>query len=235
MSGEDLSYISKHPQVTEYHFGYGMWIRNKYIHCSKRDDFMMADDISGEVLRDIFAIVIPYYDFNNRGLVGYLEDYRYPDLKEDYEEEYPDVFDSVLSYAIDEGNNLSGEDMMHLLKIALIKRTGMENYGYILIKCLTEAGIRDLNVTEYKEKRDGLKRILDKHSTMYELQRRQVLTLLDAGIIYKLDIYTKRIKSISEISEIIAELLYFNLDDSRLLAVYFYRISGYIIGNSARS
>ena len=74
MSGEDLSYISKHPQVTEYHFGYGMWIRNKYIHCSKRDDFMMADDISGEVLRDIFAIVIPYYDFNNRGLVGYLED-----------------------------------------------------------------------------------------------------------------------------------------------------------------
>ena len=107
MSGEDLSYISKHPQVTEYHFGYGMWIRNKYIHCSKRDDFMMADDISGEVLRDIFAIVIPYYDFNNRGLVGYLEDYRYPDLKEDYEEEYPDVFDSVLSYVIDEGNNLS--------------------------------------------------------------------------------------------------------------------------------
>ena len=107
MSGEDLSYISKHPQVTEYHFGYGMWIRNNYIHCSKRDDFMMADDISGEVLRDIFAIVIPYYDFNNRGLVGYLEDYRYPDLKEDYEEEYPDVFDSVLSYAIDEGNNLS--------------------------------------------------------------------------------------------------------------------------------
>ena len=107
MSGEDLSYISKHPQVTEYHFGYGMWIRNKYIHCSKRDDFMMADDISSEVLRDIFAIVIPNYDFNNRGLVGYLEDYRYPDLKEDYEEEYPDVFDSVLSYVIDEGNNLS--------------------------------------------------------------------------------------------------------------------------------
>ena len=42
--------------------------------------------------------------------------------------------------------------MMHLLKTALLKRTGMENYGYILIKCLTEAGIRDLNVTEYKEK-----------------------------------------------------------------------------------
>ena len=56
--------------------------------------------------------------------------------------------------------------MMHLLKTALLKRTGMENYGYILIKCLTEAGIRDLNVTEYKEKRDGLKRILDKHSTI---------------------------------------------------------------------
>ena len=82
---------------------------------------------------------------------------------------------------------------------------------------------------------DKNKRILDKHSTMFELLKRQVLALLDAGIIYKLDIYTKRIKSISEISEIIAELLYFNLDDSRLLAVYFYRISGYIIGNSARS
>ena len=70
---------------------------------------------------------------------------------------------------------------------------------------------------------------------MFELQRRQVLALLDAGIIYKLDLYTKRIKSISEISDIIAELLNFNLDDSRLLAVYFYRISGHIIGNSARS
>lgn len=48
--------------------------------------------------------------------------------------------------------NLSGEDMMHLLKTALLKRTGMEYYGYILIKCLRETGIRDLNVTEYKEK-----------------------------------------------------------------------------------
>ena len=70
---------------------------------------------------------------------------------------------------------------------------------------------------------------------MFELQRRQVLALLDAGIKYKLDIYTKRIKSISEISDIIAELLNFNLDDSRLPAVYFYRISGYIIGNRAKS
>lgn len=60
---------------------------------------------------------------------------------------------------------------------------------------------------------------------MYELQRRQVLALLDAGIIYKLDLYTKRVKSISEISDVIVELLNFNLDDSRLLAVYFYRIS----------
>lgn len=32
MSGEDLSYISKHPQVTEYHFGYGMWIRNNQLY-----------------------------------------------------------------------------------------------------------------------------------------------------------------------------------------------------------
>ena len=126
---------------------------SNFLTITKRDDFMMADDISGEVLRDIFAIVIPYYDFNNRGLVGYLEDYRYTDLKEDYEEEYPDVFDSVLSYVIDEGNNLSGEDMMYLLKTTLLKRTGMEYYGYILIKCLREAGIRGLNVTEYKEKR----------------------------------------------------------------------------------
>lgn len=43
--------------------------------------------------------------------------------------------------------------MMYLLKTTLLKRTGMEYYGYILIKCLREAGIRDLNVTEYKEKR----------------------------------------------------------------------------------
>lgn len=70
---------------------------------------------------------------------------------------------------------------------------------------------------------------------MFELQRRQVLALLDTGIIYKFDLYTKRVKSISEISDITAELLNFNLDDTRLLAVYFYRISGYIIGNSARS
>ena len=89
--------------------------------------------------------------------------------------------------------------MMHLLKTALLKRTGMEYYGYILIKCLREAGIRDLNVTEYKEKRDSLKRILDKHSTMFELQKRQVLALLDAGIIYKLDLYTKRVKHVTPV------------------------------------
>ena len=50
--------------------------------------------------------------------------------------------------------------MMHLLKTALLKRTGMEYYGYILIKCLTEAEIRDLNVTEYKEKKGQFKKNL---------------------------------------------------------------------------
>lgn len=45
---------------------------SNFLTITKRDNFMMADDISGEVLRDIFAIVMPNYDFNNRGPVGYL-------------------------------------------------------------------------------------------------------------------------------------------------------------------
>ncbi len=62
MSRKERQYICDHPDAGEYHFGYAMWIRNRYIHPAKLHHAFMADNISDNVMQMIFSILIPGHD-----------------------------------------------------------------------------------------------------------------------------------------------------------------------------
>lgn len=59
MTDEERELIQKRGEITDYHFGYGMYIRNHYVYPSKKHFYIMADDVSSDVEKFIYAILCP--------------------------------------------------------------------------------------------------------------------------------------------------------------------------------
>lgn len=57
MSKKDRNYLAEHTDYNDYHFGYAMYIRNNYIHGSKKRFVLMADDTSFQVMEYMFSIL----------------------------------------------------------------------------------------------------------------------------------------------------------------------------------
>jgi hypothetical protein len=60
LTPKDIEALKEHPRSWEHHFGYGLYIRNKYLW--HREDVWCADSVSSEVIRAILARVVPGYD-----------------------------------------------------------------------------------------------------------------------------------------------------------------------------
>ena len=58
MNDEERERIQKEGEIPFYHFGYGMYVRNKYVHPSSKHLYLEADYISSIVEKFIYAILI---------------------------------------------------------------------------------------------------------------------------------------------------------------------------------
>ena len=54
---EEIADIKKQGEIPDFHFGYGMYVRNKYVYKSKKHFVPMADDVSSDVEKYIYAIL----------------------------------------------------------------------------------------------------------------------------------------------------------------------------------
>ena len=59
MPNDQRERIQKEGEIPFYHFGYGVYVRNHYIHSSKKHTYFMADDVSSAVEDFIYAILCP--------------------------------------------------------------------------------------------------------------------------------------------------------------------------------
>ena len=55
---QEIEDIKKQGEITDYHFGYGMYVRNKYVYKAKKHFAPMADYISSEVEKFIYAVLL---------------------------------------------------------------------------------------------------------------------------------------------------------------------------------
>ena len=82
---KDREYLIANPDPIDYHFSYGMYIRNNYIHgwdFSKTDFDPEPDELSGSILCRIFSLLIP--DYGNPFMRNlYLRD-KYRELIKEY-------------------------------------------------------------------------------------------------------------------------------------------------------
>ena len=58
-SEKDIAMILKEGGIFDFHFSYGMYVRNRYAHPSKFHMNYMADDVSERVGEFIYAILLP--------------------------------------------------------------------------------------------------------------------------------------------------------------------------------
>ena len=55
---EDIADIKKQGEIVDYHFGYGMYVRNTYVYKAKKHFAPMADYVSSQVEKFIYAVLL---------------------------------------------------------------------------------------------------------------------------------------------------------------------------------
>lgn len=105
MSVEDREYVKSHLYTTEYHFGYAMGIRNTYIHPAKKHDYFEADGISSSVMRRIFSIVSPFYDYRNARCVNFFESMKVNELSGMYGNSHSQIIEEFIKEVTCEANS----------------------------------------------------------------------------------------------------------------------------------
>ncbi|MSR94095.1 hypothetical protein FYJ34_07445 [Clostridiaceae bacterium 68-1-5] len=95
LKDKDREYLIKNPYAIDYHFSYCLYIRNHYIHnrdFSEVNFWAEPDHLSSEIIRTVFAKLIPEYDYDNAFVEHLFDDKRFIQLRQEYKniyDEYP--------------------------------------------------------------------------------------------------------------------------------------------------
>ena len=93
LKDKDREHLIRNPYAIDYQFSYCLYIRNHYIHnrdFSDVDFWTEPDDLSSEIIRMIFAKLIPEYDYDNQFIENLFDDKRFIQLRQEYRAIYGD-------------------------------------------------------------------------------------------------------------------------------------------------
>ena len=93
LKDKDREHLIRNPYAIDYHFSYSLYIRNHNKHnrdFSDVDSWTEPDDLSSEIIRMIFAKLIPEYDYDNQFIENLFDDKRFIQLRQEYRAIYGD-------------------------------------------------------------------------------------------------------------------------------------------------
>ena len=93
LKDKDREHLIRNPYAIDYHFSYCLYIRNHYIYdrdFSDVDFWTEPDALSSEIIRMIFAKLIPEYDYDNQFIENLFDDERFIQLRQEYRAIYGD-------------------------------------------------------------------------------------------------------------------------------------------------
>ena len=128
MSEKDRNYILYHMRAVDYHFSYAMWIRNEYIHCSRKHHCFEADGVSSNVMEYIFSIISDIYDCRNKEFVRYRQSFTAGPLFEMYSEKAPEVFSAIDNELLSPKCVITAEEAENKLKHRLLDKFGKDGF-----------------------------------------------------------------------------------------------------------
>ena len=175
MSDEDKEYIKKNMNTTEYHMGYAMGIRNRYIHPAKKHRVLIADHISSCVMKRIFSIVSPVYDYRNSRCVSFFENFDVQRLINKYGDSHGEIIEKFVEEVTSGDEENDKNDDAKRLKMKLRGEIGQEEF----IKIFKEA-YEYFNENEKQNKREDWywnTNFPAEKAVLYPLESKQVRAL----------------------------------------------------------
>ena len=91
LSEKEKEHLIANPRAIDYHFSYGMYIRNNYIHSrdfSEVSFWVEPDDLSYEIIRMILSRLLPEYDYDNAFIEKLYDTEKFLQLRKEYKAVY---------------------------------------------------------------------------------------------------------------------------------------------------
>ena len=130
-------------EFSNWHFGSGLYVRNRYVHCAKKHFYLMADDVSGEVLDMILTITSPLYDYFNKDLCKIFGHSDFYDIKKYYYKKYPFIEDIIVRY-VDGELKLTPDEIVNKIKSELRVRLGRDCFQRQVVIAVNTIGKRNI-------------------------------------------------------------------------------------------
>lgn len=192
LKDKDRKYLINNPRAIDYHFSYCLYIRNHYIH--NRDfsyvDFCAEPDhLSSEIIKMVFAKLLPEYEYDNPFIESLFDDKRFIKLRQEYKAIYGDypvdmvkenkggieVLLKKLAEKVWRLDNLRqtaeecGIDYETLIpKIQEIQKILFEESEYIPVEVCLLPYKKAIGQKRYIEYRRRLSKLLDEHPRLME-------------------------------------------------------------------
>lgn len=183
LSPGDRQYMSVHLDESLYHFGLGMWIRNTYIHPASQHSYFMADSVSSQVLRCIFSILHPVYDFRNEDLCSFYSLSELSSFPASFEEIRLQVREETACALL--AGSVSGSEAYSLYRENLKEALGTEGFSLMLQEALTDAA-KAKDFQGFQEISD-LRSVLWGMTELYPLEVNQIIALNSLGFLDQID------------------------------------------------
>lgn len=213
LNESDREYLSNNYGV-DFH-GYGMNIRNRYIHCARLHRCFSADGQSSQVLSFVYTIMHKYYNRFNDELCKLLNDYTYQKIYALYAKKYPFIEEEVISLAEGE-NKKSADQVLSLIHKRLRKELGRNDFKDIFVSVIKEVGKDCLPPKTWL---DLLNKLYDR-APIYKKEYHQVIALQEIGLIRDL-VYAaplNKINTLEECKSFIIDNIGFAEEDAQIMA-----------------
>lgn len=214
MRDEDRAYLKESYEVD--FFGYGLYIRNEYIHCAtKHRGFFCADSQCSVVLSFIYTIMHRYYNRFNSKLCKLLDDYNYQSVYKKYNDRFSCVEEETLKLA-DPQCGLTPKEVLKAIKDKVREQIGRNGFKDILVSVVNECGKDCLEQKAWLNFVNALYR----ECPVYTKEYQQIKALKEMGLISSLlSTYNfDNINSVDDCKEHIIENIGFTEDDAQLLS-----------------
>ena len=212
MKRDDKNYINAgHLHTSEYHFGYSMFIRNKYLWHAKMHMVGCADSVSSEVMEMIFTLLNPVYDYRNGRLCEFFDHFDYSKLVELYWDTYEALFWEVAD-KIKTDSTLSGDEGIEEIKCRIRHEIGMETFKSIFCDLVNEFA----DDKDYKTREERFERELRYRAFLFPKECNQITAIKKLSITY--EIHRKNIKCVEDCMDYIIKNLGFRDGDALFMA-----------------
>lgn len=211
---EECSIIKEQEEIAGYHFGYGMYVRNHYVHCSKFHSFFMADSVSGRVAGYIYTILLPVYNCLSEEFMKLVGDFDFDDIESQYKATQPIIGEMKEKLAKWE-KDLTADDAMKIIKTTIRNNLGPNGFKNILFPIVEEHIDKHKYVhIEWRELTDKLY----KKMRIYTKEYNQFKAIKDLNVISAVSGMFPSLNSLEETRDYIMEIIGFSKEDSLYMA-----------------